>query len=158
NARRCGFGGKWRCRALDRNNHGHAAANQVGGLCWQSFETTLGPAIFDRHVAALDIAGFVETLPDGVKSAGFAVRAAEQPDHRHRRLLRPRRHRPRRCRAAEQRDEVAPPDHSMTSSARASSVAGISRPSALAVGRLMTNWNFVDCTTGKSAALAPLRI
>jgi hypothetical protein len=33
--------------------------------------------------------------------------AVEEPDHRHRRLLRPRRERPR-GRAAEQRDELAP--------------------------------------------------
>ena len=61
---------------------------------------------------------------------------AEKPDHRHRRLLRPRRERPRRRRAAEQRDELAPL-HSITSSARASSVGGTSRPSALAVLRLI---------------------
>src|SRR5262249_31031122 len=112
NARRCGFGGKWRRRALDCNDHSHPAANQVTGQCWQSVEATLGPAIFDRDVAALDIASFVETSPDGVKSAGFTVRAAEQPDHRHRRLLSARRERP--CdRAAEQRDELAPlyPNH-----------------------------------------------
>ena len=41
-------------------------------------------------------------------------------------------------RAAEQRDELAPP-HSITSSARASSVGGTSRPSALAVLRLITS-------------------
>src|SRR5262249_12433420 len=34
-------------------------------------------------------------------------------------LLRPRRERPSGCRAAEQRDELAPPPHSITSSARA---------------------------------------
>src|SRR5215831_9990046 len=48
-------------------------------------------------------------------------------------LLRPRRERPR-SRAAEQRDELAAFDlrtHSITSSARASSVGGTSRPSAL---------------------------
>src|SRR5262249_17724018 len=43
--------------------------------------------------------------------------SAEKPDHRYRRLLRARRKRPRR-RAAEKRDERAPP-HSITSSARA---------------------------------------
>jgi len=32
----------------------------------------------------------------------------EESDHRHRRLLRPRRERPRGSRAAEQRDELAP--------------------------------------------------
>src|SRR5262249_35747111 len=71
-------------------------------------------------------------------------------------LLRPRRERPRHRRAAEQRDELTAL-HSITSSARASSVAGISRPRALAVGRLMTSSNLVDCTTGSSAALSPLR-
>jgi hypothetical protein len=55
-----------------------------------------------------------------------------------RRLLRPRSERPRHCRAAEQRDELAP-FHSITSSARASSVAGTVRPSDLAVLRLITS-------------------
>jgi hypothetical protein len=40
--------------------------------------------------------------------------------------------RPRNRRTAEQRDELAP-SHSITSSARASSVAGTSTPRALAV-------------------------
>src|SRR6516162_121866 len=72
-------------------------------------------------------------------------------------LLRARREWPRH-RAAEQRYEIAPPHHSITSSARASSVDGISRPSARAVCMLITNSNLVDCTTGRSAGLAPLRI
>src|SRR6516162_3386380 len=59
-------------------------------------------------------------------------------------------------RAAEQRDELAPP-HSITSSARASSVGGTSMPSALAVCRLITNSNLVACNTGRSAGCAPLR-
>src|SRR5215468_9618475 len=59
--------------------------------------------------------------------------------------------------AAEQRDELAP-FHSITSSARASRVAGISRLSALAVVRLMTRSNLVGCSTGMSAGLAPRRI
>ncbi len=52
-------------------------------------------------------------------------------------LLRPRRERPRGRRAAEKRDELAALAHSITSSARASSVGGTSRPSALAVLRLI---------------------
>ena len=72
-------------------------------------------------------------------------------------LLRPRRDRPRDRRAAEQSPELAPP-HSITSSARASSAGEISRPSALAVCRLTTNSNLVDCKTGRSAGFAPLRI
>src|SRR5262249_22595598 len=50
-----------------------------------------------------------------------------------------------------------PPHHSITSSARASSVAGTSRPSTLAVARLMTNSNLVGCITGRSDGLAPRR-
>ncbi len=78
-------------------------------------------------------------------------------NHRHRRLLRARRERPRHRRAAEPRDEL-PPSHSITSSARPSSVGGMSRPSALAVLRLMTSSNFVGCWTGRSAGFSPLRI
>jgi hypothetical protein len=45
-----------------------------------------------------------------------------------------------------------------TSSARASSVGGTSRPSALAVFRLTMVTSFVGNSTGKSAGLLPLRI
>jgi hypothetical protein len=72
-------------------------------------------------------------------------------------LLRARRERPRCGCAAEQRDEVAP-FHSITSSARASSMGGTSRPSALAVLRLMTSLNVVGCSMGNSEGLSPLRI
>src|SRR6202051_4827155 len=60
-------------------------------------------------------------------------------------------------RAAEQRDELAP-FHSITSSARASTVAGTSRPSALAVLRLITNSYLVGACTGRSAGFSPLRM
>src|SRR5262247_2449202 len=45
--------------------------------------------------------------------------------------------------------------HSITSSARARSIGGISRPSALAVLRLMTKSYFVASTIGRLAGLAP---
>jgi hypothetical protein len=66
----------------------------------------------------------------------------------------PSRKRPRSRRAAEQRDELAA-FHSITSSARASSVGGTSRPSAFAALRLIANSNLVGCTTGRSAGRAP---
>ena len=50
------------------------------------------------------------------------------------------------------------PDHSMISSARASSDCGIESPSALAVLRLMTSSNLVGCSMGRSAGFAPFRI
>src|SRR5262249_38662545 len=48
--------------------------------------------------------------------------------------------------------------HSITPSAMAESPGGISRPSALAALRLITNSNLVDCSTGRSLALAPFKI
>src|SRR5215831_15279157 len=48
--------------------------------------------------------------------------------------------------------------HSITSSARAATIGGISRPRVLAVLRLITSSSLADCRTGKSAGLAPLRI
>src|SRR6266516_1128192 len=48
--------------------------------------------------------------------------------------------------------------HSITSSASASRAGGTSRPSVLAVLRLITNSNFVGCTTGRSAGFAPFKI
>jgi len=48
--------------------------------------------------------------------------------------------------------------YSITSSARASSVGGTLRPSIRAVSALMTNSNLLDCTTGRSAGFAPLRM
>ena len=48
--------------------------------------------------------------------------------------------------------------HSITSSARASTVGGISRPSAFAAFRLMTRSNLVGCSTGRSRGFVPLRI
>ena len=48
--------------------------------------------------------------------------------------------------------------HSITSSARARSVGEISRLSALAVLRLITNSIFVGCSTGRSAGDVPLNI
>ena len=48
--------------------------------------------------------------------------------------------------------------YSITSSARTSKGSGIVRPSAFAVLRLMTRSNLVACSTGRSPALAPLRI
>src|SRR5262245_532740 len=81
----------------------------------------------------------------------------EEPDYWHSRLLRPRRERPRNRRAAEQRDELPPP-HSITSSASCWRCKGTSRPTALAVLRLIRNSNLVGCSTGRSAGLAPFSI
>src|SRR6516225_7422620 len=78
-------------------------------------------------------------------------------DHVPFRLLRTRRERPSGSRAAEQRDELATL-HSITSSASASRLGGISRPSAFAVLRLTANSNLVGCWTGSSLGFSPRRM
>jgi len=75
----------------------------------------------------------------------------------HRRLLRARCDRPR-SRAAEQRDEIATPDHSITSSARRRKDSGIFSPIAPAVVLLMTRSNLVGLSTGMSPGFVPRKI
>src|ERR1700694_1963801 len=115
---------------------------------------TLGPAIFDCHVLALDIAGLFQTLAEWINNIrSFAGRsAAEEPDYWQRWLLRAHGERPSDCCAAENGDELAPL-HSITSSARLSSFGGISRPSALAVLRLITSSNLGGGSPGAWAGL-----
>src|SRR5262249_10491485 len=132
--------------------------HEVCGQCGKSIVTAFRPAIFDRDILALDGTGFLQTLVE--RRYEMCIRtgrsAVEIADHRHRRLLRARRERP--CsRAAEQRDELAA-FHSITWSARWDSAGGTSRFSDLAVFRLITNSNLVDCCTGRLAGFSPLRI
>src|SRR5215469_14392817 len=107
---------------------------------------SLGKAILDGDVPvvlkARSLQGF-DKHADALVRLGLRG-AREITDLRQFGLLRPHRDRPRR-RAAEKRDEIAPPDHSITSSARAISAGGTVRPRALAVLRLMTSSNLVAC-------------
>src|SRR5262249_55327500 len=103
----------------------------------------------DIGVAA-GVAACTTRLPTLYHKPLFYGHFAGAVDHRHWRLLRARRERPCGYRAAEQRDELSAFHYSITSSARASSMGGISRPIARAVGRLMMKSNLVDCTTGRS--------
>src|SRR5262245_40687838 len=124
-------------RGVMRSDHCYLTPDQIGCEVWQSIGLGLRPAILDRHVLALGITGSTNALPEcGHKICTISrLRDAEEPDGRQlSRLLPARRERPRRRRAAEQRDECAA-SHSITSSARASNVAGTSMPSALAVAR-----------------------
>src|SRR5262249_12228213 len=125
-------------------SHGNLAPNQFTSECRQLIKLVLGPAVFDCDVLALDQAAVFEALTKCAEQmrVGGGRCAVEEADDRHRRLLRARRERPRGRRAADKSDELAPA-HSITSSSSASSVAGTSRPSVLAVLRLMINWIFV---------------
>src|SRR6516225_6162462 len=81
----------------------------------------------------------------------------EEPDQRHRPLLRARRERPS-GRAADKSDELASSHYSITSSARASNVGGTVRPSAFAVLRLSTKSYLTGACTGRAVGLSPLRM
>jgi hypothetical protein len=71
-----------------------------------------GPAEFDRHILALDVTGFGQALAKrSYHPFHWSGRTqTEEPDHQHcLLLLRARRKRPRRYRAAaKQDDEIAP--------------------------------------------------
>src|SRR5262249_54732491 len=120
-----------------------AETDDLGRDLGEALGASFRPAILDRDGAIRDPAEFMQSL--GKSGDQFAFRrtraqARESDGPQLARLLRARRKRPRRRRAAQQRDERAAL-HSITSSARASSVGGTSRPSARAVFRLMTSWN-----------------
>jgi hypothetical protein len=95
----------------------------------------------DITVLAHPLAECVEEVP--VRGCRFG---AEKRDawYRSGRLLRPRRQRPCRCRAADKRDEIAA-FHSITSSARNKIDVGTVSPSARAALRLTTSSNCVGC-------------
>src|SRR5262245_34925046 len=112
-------------------------------------------SVFDREVLTLDVTKIPEPSSQCLNEVGETGRREIAKTHHA--LLRPRRERPRR-RAAEQRDEVATAAHSITSSARASTAAGMSRPRAFAVLRLTTSSYLVGACTGRSPGFSPLRM
>src|SRR5262245_20471451 len=130
--------------ASARGDHRDPSANQFGRQCRQPIELILGPAVFDRHVLALDIAGVFEPLAKSAQTIHQRVRrpAVEHPDHRHCGLLRLRTERPRRrrSRAAEQRDELASP-HGLPSVRGITSYHIVCKNAALCIpAKLIVEW------------------
>src|SRR5262249_44866301 len=77
------------------SDHRRLTAYQIGCEIGQSVVLVLRPAILNRHILALDVAGFTEALAECGQKAGISrPRAVEESYHRHRRLLRARRERP----------------------------------------------------------------
>src|SRR5262249_24948423 len=117
------------------------------------------PTGVDPYIAADDPTRLHECLLEG-SDPSLKVRIVRSGRQQHAdaphalALLGVRRERPH-GRTANERDEVAPL-HSITSSARASSVGGISSPSAFAVLRFITNSNFVGSWIGRSPGFSPL--
>src|SRR5262245_45259221 len=132
------------------------------GVSAQKIAITCAPkALVELNVVPFGPAQLLQRLPQ-TRITGSNVRIGFGDARNHTNaphpltLLRPRRERPRR-RAAEQSDELAA-SHSITSSARASSDGGTSRPRAFAVLRLITSSYLVGACTGRSAGFSPLRM
>src|SRR5439155_16939460 len=154
----CRLGRECHGRAARRSNDSHTAADEIGHQFRNSRKVVLCPAVFDCDVLTLDVAGFAQSFAESREQTRHRLRRIRMDisDDWNARLLRARGQRPRGCRAADERDELAA-GHSITSSAMASTPAGIIKRSAFAVFRLMTSSNLLDCTTGRSAGLSPLR-
>src|SRR5262249_21261267 len=115
------------CRRAVPDDRGYLTVHHFSRKSRQPVVLPAGPAVFDRDVLPLNKANFPQALVEcGYQRRRFAgclvcVDKADKRDG----LLRARRERPRCRRAADKGDELAP-FHSITSSARASSVGGIS--------------------------------
>ena len=97
--------------ASRRDNDIDLEPDELGRDLGEALVASLRPAILDRDGAALDPAEFAQPLHKGGDplAPGRRRARAQEPDGRQlARLLRARRERPRRRRAAEQRDELAP--------------------------------------------------
>ena len=105
-----GLGRNGRGVAAGRHDHRDLALNEIGR---QAGSRSYWPSAQRYSIATLRpsmIADLLQASTEAGRRERERVRrrAAEKSDHRHRRLLRPRRERPRGRRAAEQRDELAP--------------------------------------------------
>src|SRR5262249_14218521 len=108
-------------------------------------------------ISPINVAGLTKSLAERGHPArvGAWGPTAQPSDQGHRRLLRPRRDRPRR-RAAEQSNELAAL-HSITLSARSTIDDGTSKPIAFAACRLIANSNVVGCSIGTLLTFSPLK-
>src|SRR5262249_32988575 len=164
---RNGGGGLLRCQCAGRamgHEHIDIELHQLGCKLVEAVVITLGPPIVDDNVLALLVSELAKAPSQGVNLASVLSgreNAKKADPVNFPGWLRCRRERPnqqrRRRSAADGRDELAAL-HSIASSARASAVGGISRPSALAVLRLSTVSYLVGACTGRSAGLSPLRM
>ncbi len=109
--------GRFLCRQRRRRagggNDRDLMLNQVGRQRRQAVILALGPAVFDPHIAAVDVAGLSEPFEKSRRERRVTLRRGgiEEADHRHRALLGARGERPRHGshrRAAEKRDDLAP--------------------------------------------------
>src|SRR5262249_13768473 len=126
-----------------------------------AFGVVVTPSIVDPHVLTDGPAQLLQPLMESCEARlSFSIIGGgihEHADPAHLRLLCPCRERPRGCRTAEKRYELAPP-HSITSSACARRLGGTAMPIIRAVGKLRTSSNLVGWMMGMSAGFSPLRM
>ena len=121
-----------RRRASIRENNVHLEPHELGCELGKAIHSALAPSVFDRDITTFDPTERTQSLPErrDVLAVGRRHARAEKPDGGYpRSLLRACRKRPRRRRAAEQRDE-APALHSISSLSRSYQLAVPSRPSS----------------------------
>jgi hypothetical protein len=109
NGRDCRLRGN-RSGIADCHDHRRATAGQLDGQLGQPLVSALRRSIFERDILAFDEARCIQSPLNGgeTETPGLLRAAGKDADHRHRRLLRARRERPRCCRAAEHRHKLAP--------------------------------------------------
>src|SRR5262249_21965670 len=121
---------------------------------------TARPSDFNPHIVAVDPAQLMQDVQE-YRDTSLLVRldcrAHEHANTPHAPVMLPARRERPRGRTAEKRDERAAL-HSITSSARCWRIQGTSRPSVLAVLRLITSSNLTGAWTGSSLGCAPLRM
>jgi len=143
-------------RRDDINPQTHEVRRQVR----KTVVVRIGKAILDDDILSLDPPQVTQAAHECVRPVlGRRSRRNSEiaaPVYRARRL--PLGHERRGEDAGQGPDERSAADHWIRWSARPSTECGILSPSAFAVLRLIANSNFVGCSIGISAGLAPLRM
>jgi hypothetical protein len=140
----------------------HLAADEIRRQPSEAIEVPFRPSDLQEDALAFNIAKVAQPLPECFKapelwfvSLTAVVQETDLRDLRAwLRLDEQRRHEEAQHQQSEERAHL----HRITSSAWNRSVGGMVSPRAWAVLRLITNSNFMGCSTGSSAGLAPFRI
>src|SRR5262249_19989210 len=146
-------------RVAEGDNEIYILRDELTGQCRGTLAPALRPNELEADVASLFPADRLHVAAERVGEGLHDILRIEpqHADHRQVVLLCPRRQRPRRRRAADSQDELAP-FHSITSLALERKSGEMAMPRARAVRRLITKSNFDASSIGSSPALVPRRI
>lgn len=81
-----------RCWRAGRGDDCDLTPNQIGSKRREMVVLVLRPAVFDGHVAAIDVTGLTETIEESLylRGIGFGRRGIKEANHRRQSLLGPR--------------------------------------------------------------------